>query len=234
MNRTPPVSVGEVPAPARTTERSRATRESLETAALAVLQAEGIAGLSARTVADRAGQNQALIFYHYGTLAGLLDAACRRSAEESTGRYRDELAGVASFGELLAVGRRLHEQERAQGNVRVMAQLLAGAQQDPALAATARYCLDSWHGEIEPVVRRLLRDSPLALVVDPPSLARTISAGFVGVELYEGADPDGAKEALEALQRLGALLEAMDDLGPVGRRALRAVLRRAAKPRGET
>jgi len=215
------------------TARSQATRESLESAALAVLQAGGIAGLSARTVADRAGQNQALIFYHYGTLAGLIDAACRRSAEVSTARYRDALAAVSSFGELLEVGRGLHEQERQAGNVRVMAQLLAGAQQDAALAATARFCLDRWHGEIEPVVRRLLRDSPLALVVDARSLARTISAGFVGVELYEGADPSGANEALEALQRLGVLLEAMDDLGPVGRRALRGVLRRAAKSRGQ-
>lgn len=216
------------------TERSRATREKLEDAALNVLQAEGIAGLSARTVADRAGQNQALIFYHYGTLAGLIDAACRRSAEVSTARYRDQLAQVATFADLLAVGRRLHEQERELGNVRVMAQLLAGAQQDDALAATARFCLERWQGEIEPVVRRLLRDSPLALVVDAPALARTISAGFVGIELYEGADPDGARDALEALQRLGAVLEAIDDLGPVGRRALRSVLRRAGKSRGET
>lgn len=212
-----------------TTERSRATRERLETAALEALRTDGIAGVSARTVADRAGQNQALIFYHYGTLGGLIDAACRRSAEASTARYRSRLAGVASFGDLLEAGRELHERERMDGNVRVMAQLLAGAQQDEALAATARFCLGRWHAEVEPVVRRLLRGSPLALVVDADALARTISAGFVGIELYEGADPAGARTALDALQQLGVLLEAMDELGLVGRQALRTVLRRAGR-----
>jgi AcrR family transcriptional regulator len=214
-----------------TTERSRATRTALESAALAALRTDGLAGLSARTVAERAGQNQALIFYHFGTLGGLVDAAARRSVEESTQRYRKRLGRVASFAELLAVGRRLHERERELGNVRVMAQLLAGAQRDPALAETARYCLGRWQAEIEPVVGRLLAGSPLALIVEPAPLARTISAGFVGLELYEAADPDGAGSALDAVERLGILVEAMEDLGPVGRRAVRAVLRRARKRR---
>lgn len=188
-----------------TTERSRTTRHALESAALDTLRSAGV--------------------------AGLVDAAARRSVEESAGRYRDRLAGVQTFGELLEVGRALHEHERALGNVRVMAQLLAGAQRDAALAATARYCLDRWHAEIEPVVRRALVGSPLALLVEAPQLARTISAGFLGVELYEAADPAAAGAALDTLQRLGVLVEAVEDLGPVGRRAVRSVLRRAHRRR---
>jgi len=217
-----------------TSERSRATRERLEGAAVETLRREGVTGLSARVVADRAGQNQALIFYHFGTLAGLVDVAARRSVEESTARHRERIAGARSFAELLAVGRALHEQERERGNVRVMAQLLAGAQRDPALAATARCCLDRWHAELEPAVRRLLVGSPLALVVEPAALARTISAGFLGVELYEAANADGAQAALHALERLGLLIEVVDELGPVGRRAVRSVLRRADKRRQAT
>jgi AcrR family transcriptional regulator len=216
------------------TERSRATRESLQAAALDTLRTEGVAGLSARVVADRAGQNQALIFYHFGSVGGLVDAACRASVEQSTGRYRAELAAAASFGQLLDVGRRLHDQERELGNVRVMAQLLAGAQQDSALAETARFCLQRWHAEIEPTVRRLLTGSPLELIVEPSALARTISAGFVGLELYEGVDPDGARGAVDALQRLGVLVEAVDDLGPIARRALRTTLRRAGLASADT
>ncbi len=209
------------------TPRGRATRDQLQAAALDTLRVEGIAGLSARVIAERAGVNQALIFYHFGSLAGLVDAACRGSATRSVAQHRARLAAADTFAHLLAAGRDLHDYERATGNVAVMAQLLAGAQQDAELAATARFCLNCWQAEVETAVRRLLTGSPLELVIEPAALARTISAGFLGLELYEGVDPNGARLVLESLQRLGALVEAVDDLGPVARRAVRARLRKA-------
>jgi hypothetical protein len=45
--------------------------------------------------------------------------------------------------------------------------------------------------------------------------------------LYEGVDADGAKRALAALEQLAVLLEVVDDLGPVARRALTAKVKRA-------
>ena len=71
-----------------------------------------------------------------------------------------------------------------------MAQLMAGAQRDEVLARAARYAMDLWRQEVETVVRRVLEPSPLADVVDPAGLARAISAAFIGLELYEGVDPD--------------------------------------------
>jgi hypothetical protein len=59
-----------------------------------------------------------------------------------------------------------------------------------------------------------------------------VSAAFVGLELYDGVDPDGAQVALDALDRLTVLIEVVDDLGPVARRALRGKLRRTAKNAG--
>ncbi|HZE30698.1 MAG TPA: hypothetical protein VE198_04585 [Actinoallomurus sp.] len=53
-------------------------------------------------------------------------------------------------------------------------------------------------------------------------LARAVAAAFIGIELYEGADPRGAGSALDALDHLGAVLEAFGNLGPVAIRALRA------------
>lgn len=202
------------------------TRTALLDGAVAALRIDGIAGLSARRLAERAGVNQALIFYHFGTVAGLVDAACRRSAAAAVAQYRSRLAGAQSFRGLLRVGRELHEAERAAGNVALMAQLLAGAQQDPVLAATARHCLALWTGELEPVVRRVVAGTAIAGAVDPAGLSRAVSAAFLGLELYEGVDAAGAGLALDALDRLGVLAEVVDDLGPVGRRALQSRLRR--------
>jgi len=202
------------------------TRAKLLAAAAETLRHEGIAGLAARPIAARAGVNQALIFYHFGTVAGLVDAAVRASVEESTAFYRDRFARVTSLVELLQVGRELHERERSAGNVAMMAQLLAGAQQDEALAAAARFAMQRWTAEIEAVVRRVVEGGPLAELADPAGIARAISAGFIGLELYEGVDAAGASAGLTALEQLGALVEVLDDLGPVARRALRAKVRR--------
>jgi AcrR family transcriptional regulator len=51
------------------------TKQRLIDGALQAIRTHGIAGVSARTVAARAGVNQALVFYHFGTLDNLLAAA---------------------------------------------------------------------------------------------------------------------------------------------------------------
>ena len=143
---------------------------------------------------------------------------------------------MTSLRALLALGRELHAAESEAGNVAVLAQVLAGAQQHPALAAAAKHSLTLWIDEIEAVLVRLLKDSPLAEVTDPAGLARGISASFVGIELYEGVDPAGAESALASLETLGLLVEVVDDLGPVARRlcarASGAPPSRRARPRG--
>jgi AcrR family transcriptional regulator len=207
------------------------TRGRLLVAAAETLRQKGIAGLSARTIAAQADVNQALIFYHFGTVAELVEAACRAAVDERVDLYRDQFAGVTSLPELLAVGRQLHERERAIGNVAMMAQLMAGGQQEPTLAAAAQYAMRVWSEEIETVIRRVLTGSPLAEIADPAGLARAVSASFIGLELYQGVDPAAAESALDALEQLGALIEVVDELGAVARRALRAKVRRAGSKR---
>lgn len=201
------------------------TKAKLLAATAQVLREDGFAALSARTIATRAGVNQALVFYHFGTVAELVDAATRQAADESADQYRDQLEGVTSVGALLALGRELHERERAAGNVAMMAQLMSGAQGSPELAAAARYAMDRWTREVEAVLRRVLDGHPLAGVLDPAGLARAVSAGFIGLELYEGVDRPGAEQALATLEQLAVAVDVVGDLGPVARRALRARLR---------
>ena len=207
------------------------TKARLLTAAAETLRESGIAALSARTIAARADVNQALIFYHFSTVAELMDAAVRASVDARVEFYRDRFADVGSQAELQAAGRDLHEREAELGNVAMMAQLMAGAQQDKTMAAAARYAVDRWVAEIETVLTRLVNGSPLGEVADANGLARAVSASFIGLELYDGVDRDGALVALDALQRLGVLVEVMDDLGPVAHRALRRRLRRKGTDR---
>lgn len=201
----------------------------LEAAAQAVCE-DGVAAASARAIAARAQVNQALVFYHFGTVSELLEAASGRRVDDSVAYYRERFATVRTLSELLAVGRDLHERERDAGNVALMAQLMSGGQHDPVLARAARYAMATWAAEVEAVVARVLAGSPLADVTNLAGLARAITAGFIGLELFEGVDPDAAASALDALERLGVLVEVVDDLGAVGRRAMRAKMRTRRGP----
>src|SRR4029453_2322170 len=124
------------------------TKARLLTAAAETLRESGISGLSARSIAARADVNQALIFYHFNTVAELVDAAVRASVDARVAFYRDRFVAVGSLSELLAAGRELHERETELGNVAMMAQLMAGAQQDKTLAAAARCPITQWGTEI--------------------------------------------------------------------------------------
>lgn len=73
-----------------------ATRLKLLEGALRTLVEQGIAKTSARSIATTAGVNQALIFYHFGSVDELLAAACVHGAEQRVSRYRERLAALDS------------------------------------------------------------------------------------------------------------------------------------------
>lgn len=208
------------------------TRTKLLAGALRTLTEQGLAKTSARTIAATAGVNQALVFYHFGSVDELLAAACQYGAEQRVAHYRERFARVGSLAELLELGRELHTEERAAGHVAVLAQLLAGAQTQPRLAPATAAGLGSWIEEIETVLARVLAGTPIAAFVDVAGLSRALAAGFVGLELYEGVDPEGALAALDALEQLSGLVGVLEDLGPVAQRAVRARLRRSTGRRG--
>ena len=211
------------------TAKSQETKTKLLEGALRVLTEQGIAKTSARVIAAEAGVNQALVFYHFGSVDELLAAACRYGAEQAVARYRTRLSAVTSLSELLAVGRRIHEDEREGGHVALLGQLLAGAQTHATLGPATAAGLQLWIDEIEKVLTRVLADTPFGEFADPTGLSRAVAASFVGIELYEGVDPAGAHAALDALQHMGALVAALEELGPVAQRAVRHHLRRTQR-----
>jgi AcrR family transcriptional regulator len=202
------------------------TKEKLLVGALRTLTEQGIAKTSARSVAATAGVNQALVFYHFGSVDELLAAACRYGAQQRVAHYRPRLAQVTTLAELLAFGRIMHAEEKAGGHVAFLGQLLAGAQTQPTLAPATAAGLDLWIEEIEQVLGRVLAHSPVGEFTDPAGLARAVAAAFVGLELYEGVDERGADAAFGALEQLAQLVAVLDELGPVAQRAVRHQLRR--------
>jgi AcrR family transcriptional regulator len=205
------------------------TRARLIDAAMETIRTQGISGVSARSIATTAGVNQALVFYHFGTVHELLGEACRVTTAAHVARYRDRLAGVGGLRELLALANDLFESERGDTNVTVLAQMLAGSQGDPRLAEATAAALALWIAEVEAIVARLVAGTPFEDLAEPRGLARTVATAFIGIELYATVDPAGARLALAALDRLAILAEVVDDLGPIARRAVAAKLKKAAQ-----
>jgi AcrR family transcriptional regulator len=205
------------------------TRERLMAAVLDTVRELGTGAVSARVIADRAGVSQALVFYHFGSVDNLLAEACQAETSARLASYRDRLGAAGTLRELLAVGRELHSAERAHGNVTILAQLLAASAGNDVLRAATADALRMWAGEIETVLRRVLRAGPFDDLLDPAALAQLVAAAFIGLELFDTVDPDGAQTAITELDRLGQLTEAVESLGPVTRRAVRARLGRAAR-----
>ena len=203
------------------------TRARLLDGALEVLRTHGIAGTSARSIAAAAGVNQALVFYHFGTVDDLLASALRQGAQQRVAVYRERFRSVTSLRQLLDLGRTVHENERAAGNLAVLSQMLAGAQHDARLAPATADGMDLWITEIEQVLARILPGTPLAEFVDIGGLARAVAAAFVGLELYEGLDTGGAARAMDALEQLATVMAVLEDIGPVARRTIKGRIRKA-------
>src|SRR5688572_14747655 len=87
------------------------TRRQIAAATLETLRTEGFAGATSRAIARIGGFNQALIFYHYGSLENALLAALDLTSEERMARYREALAGAETIEDLTRVARQIYRQD---------------------------------------------------------------------------------------------------------------------------
>jgi AcrR family transcriptional regulator len=80
---------------------SSGARERILAAGLEVLKSDGYAGLTTAKVAARAGQNKALIGYHYGSKQGLVAAVAREVTEQITAEVLEGLGEPRDAAELV-------------------------------------------------------------------------------------------------------------------------------------
>jgi AcrR family transcriptional regulator len=176
---------------------TNSTAEAIVDAALTTLREDGFAGASSRAIARRGGFNQALIFYHHGSLEALLLAALDRTSEERLARYRAALDSVDTLEELVARASELYEEDKASGHIRVIAQMVAGSVNRPDLAREVLARMEPWLAYAEETLERVL---PSGLPV--AELAYAIVTFYLGVNLMTHLDPAAART--DALFRAGA------------------------------
>src|SRR6185437_2219633 len=99
------------------------TREALVRGAVSALKEEGFAGASAREIARRAGCNQGLVFYHFGSVANLLLAALDEVSETRRVHYQAAVDRADGVGELVDAAQSVFEEDLDAGHIAVLAEM---------------------------------------------------------------------------------------------------------------
>jgi AcrR family transcriptional regulator len=183
------------------------TRARIISAAIEALNTEGITGSSARTIARIGDFNQALIFYHFGSVEGLLVAAAKAEGEVRSERYAERFAEVRALSELVTIARAVHEIEQEAGSVNVLTQMLAGAASSPMLRAGVYEAMTPWLVLVEEAIARVIEGSGLASLVPIGDLAFAVASLFIGLELMTALDESGERAAslFESIEKFAAL-----------------------------
>jgi AcrR family transcriptional regulator len=190
------------------------TRARLVAAAIETLKREGYAGASARAIARAAGVNQALIFYYFGNLIGLLLAALDETSTRRMARYREALEGIRGPGELLRVGWEIFQEDLESGHITVVGEMISASSSVPELGPEIVVRIEPWIQLAEEAVDRFLDRSPLRGLLPARDVAFAIVAFYLGVELLTHLEGDRARaEALfDAATRILPLVQSF--LGP--------------------
>lgn len=187
------------------------TKNRIVEAALAVLKRQGYAGASARSIAAEGRFNQALIFYHFGSVRNLLLAALDRTSAERMAAYRAAASGASDIPALVAVAGTIYREDLVAGHVTVIAELIAGASADPELGPEIVSRIAPWIDFAREQIERVTSGSPLAGLVPADDAAYAIVAQFLGLEMLTHLD--GSTERAERLFELAASFAGIVALG---------------------
>jgi AcrR family transcriptional regulator len=177
------------------------TKSKLVEAALETLKSKGFAGASAREIARTGGLNQALVFYHFGSVQSLLLAALDLVSERRLSSYGSRFEDARSVPELAVLAREIYAEDLQNGYVTVLGEMVAGGVSDPELGPEVVARMQPWVEMVERKLRELLAGSPLASIVPARDVAFAVIALYLGVDMLSQLQGDHARA--ESLLDLG-------------------------------
>jgi AcrR family transcriptional regulator len=187
------------------------TKLEIAEAAMATLKTRGFAGASARAIADSGGFNQALIFYHFGSVQMALLAALDLVSARRMDAYRPVFERARTIPELASLARDIHAEDLKNGYVTVLGEMVAGGVSDAELGGAVAARLQPWIDMVERKLRELLSGSPLASMLPAADVAFAIVALYLGVDMLGHLQGEHARaeSLLDLGERCAPLLEAL-------------------------
>jgi AcrR family transcriptional regulator len=194
-----------------TLDRSADTKRVLVEAAVETLKDVGFAGASARAIAERAGSNQGLVFYHFGSVANLLLAALDAVSADRLAQYQAAVTEVGSPGQLVDVAAAIFSQDLDAGYVTVLVEMIAGASSTPGLGAEVAARIGPWFAFAERAIDTTIGSSPLASLIPTGDVAYGVVALYLGLEMLSHLDGDRtrAMALFSHAKNMAGLIEAL-------------------------
>jgi AcrR family transcriptional regulator len=190
---------------------SQDTRAALIRGAIETLKEQGFAGASAREIARRAGCNQGLVFYHFGSVTNLLLAALDEVSATRHEHYQAAVDRADGLGGLVDAAEGMFEEDLDAGHIAVLAEMIAGASATPGLAPEVAARIAPWHQFAADALSGVLPDSPLSAVIEPDVAAHAVVALYLGLEMlaHLNGDRTAALALFSRARQLAGLVEAM-------------------------
>jgi AcrR family transcriptional regulator len=187
------------------------TKSKIVEAALETLKAKGFAGCSAREIAKTGDFNQALVFYHFGSVRNVLLAALDLVSARRMRAYEPAFERARAVPELAALAREIYEEDLRNGYVTVLGEMVAGGVSDAALGREVVARLEPWIDMVERKLRALLAGSPFEPMVPARAVAFAIIALYLGIDMLSHLDGDHtrAQSLLELGTRSAGLVGAL-------------------------
>lgn len=196
----------------KSSRTGQVTRDRIIDAALRTVRTEGLVRTSVRLIARTGGFNQALVFYHFGSVEELLLAALERANDRRMSRFRPRLEGASSLSDLVKVALDLHTSDNAvECDHSALSAIVAGWAANSEMGPRILEILQPWDDLVSAALRRSLAGTPFAQVIPADDMAHAISALFLGIELLNRLDVDDRRTA--AL--FASLAGAADLAGPL-------------------
>lgn len=192
------------------------TRARIVEAAIDTLKSAGFGGTSARAIARTGGFNQALVFYHFGSVRELLLAALDETSARRMARYREVVDDADSLQELIAAATEVYREDLASGHIKVLAEMIAGASSMPELGPEIVRRIEPWIDFAKDAIARVSATMPFPVPVPPEDAAFGIVALFLGVELLTHLEGDGARSdrLFELASQLATMAGLLFDSSP--------------------
>jgi AcrR family transcriptional regulator len=185
------------------------TKLQIAEGALETLKANGFAGASARAIAHVGGFNQALIFYHFGSVQNALLAALDLISDRRLAEYGPSLETARTASELGGLARAIYDEDLERGYITALGEMVSGGVSDPLLGAEVAARIEPWITMVERKLEELLAGSPLRALVSPADLAFGIVSLYFGVDMLSHMQRDRARaeSLLDLVTHLAGLVE---------------------------
>jgi AcrR family transcriptional regulator len=193
------------------TRAADATRERLVRAALKTLTQEGFFGTTARAIARTGKVNQALIFYHFGSVDHLLLAALDATSQDRLERYRKGLAEISRLTDLVEAMARLYREDVLSGHITAVQEMVAGGSSVPALRQEVLARMEPWVAFAREVITRVTTGTVVEKLVPIDDLAFSAVALYFGIETITnlGGDRSRVETLFEAGRRFAPIADAL-------------------------